>query len=232
MRMLYECLTEEEVKKTLELVHSLKEWWEARAGKGIPFYTLGAASYIDAAERGAYYYKMKAERTNPLLLEHFSFLYEHLLAVLEKFCGKKVMFEKELALPGFHIFQYYELFKKPIASPHYDLQFDRFTWNYKNVDYGHPLSFTLALALPSGGGGLNYWDLYYNDFKELNRAEMAEVAAKSPMHYLPYEVGKIAIHEGFMLHRIAPAKEMKPGDERITLQGHGLICDDILRIYW
>jgi len=35
-----------------------------------------------------------------------------------------------------------------------------------------------------------------------------------------------------MLHQIAPAKDMKPNDERITLQGHGLICDGILRVYW
>jgi hypothetical protein len=232
MLKLNDCLSQEETKKVLDLIHSLKPYWEERAGKGIPFYTLGTAAYMDAAEHGAIYYKKKAERTNPLLREHFSFLYESLLATLEKFTAKKVVFEKELALPGFHIFQYYELFKKPIASPHYDLQFDRFEWNYKNVDYDHPLSFTLALKLPTGGGGLNYWDLYYNDYKKLNRMEMAEIAEKNTMHYLPYEIGKIAIHEGFMLHRIAPAKDMQAGDERITLQGHGLICDDVLHVYW
>lgn len=232
MLTLNECLSEEESKKVLDIVHSLENQWEPRMGKEVPFYTLGAATYFDAAEHGKAFYKKKAEKTNPLLLENFSFLYNRLQEVLEKITGKKVLYEKQLALPGFHIFQYYELFKKPLASIHFDLQFLHFDWNYKKVDYDHPLSFTLPISLPRCGGGLNYWELYYNDCKELPDWEMEKLKKNTKMQYLPYQVGKILVHEGFLLHQIAPTKEMQPNDERITLQGHGLICDDILRVYW
>lgn len=45
----FNLLTEEECSKVLSTVYELKEFWLKR-NPDIPFYTLGAASYLDAVK--------------------------------------------------------------------------------------------------------------------------------------------------------------------------------------
>lgn len=232
MFKLHNCLTEKECKETLQKVHALKDHWKSRMGKGFPFFTLGTASYLDAGDKGEVYYKLKAKDTNALLKENFPSLYDRVMESLIKATGKKVEYEDQLALPGFHIFQYCEMFNYPIASEHFDLQFKEMFWGYRNVEYDNPITFTLTIRLPSGGGGLNYWDIFYTDVEELSNTELKDLRDETEKKYFEYQEGKMIVHGGLMLHQIAPAKDMKPDDERITLQGHGLICDNILRVYW
>lgn len=232
MLELYDCLSKKERDKTLESVYQLKDHWIPRMGAGFPFYTLGTASYLDAADKGQVYYKLQAKKTNPLLRAHFSHVYEKVAATLTKATGKETIFEEEFALPGFHIFQYSKFFNYPVASCHFDLQFKEMFWKERNIDYQHPLSFTLSIKLPSGGGGLNYWDIFYDQVKDISNLELDELRKESEMHYIAYEEGKMVVHQGMMLHQIAPMKDMKIDDERITLQGHGLFCNNALRIYW
>jgi hypothetical protein len=226
-----DCLSTDECLQIQRTLHTLKDDWEARMGD-LPFYTLGAASYMDAGEKGEFFYKMKAKRFNPLLKKHFSPLYEKVAAVLEKETGKPVIYEENYGYPGFHIFLYSELFQYAIASVHFDLQFQHLTWRYKNIDRLHPLSLTLPISLPINGGGMFCWDIHREEVKELSKTALDERAQNEEPVLIEYNIGQIVVHEGLMLHQIAPAEEMTQNDERITLQGHGLYCDGAWRLYW
>ncbi|ADI39254.1 putative uncharacterized protein [Waddlia chondrophila 2032/99] len=227
----YDCLLPEECLQIQQQLHSLKDKWEPRLGD-LPFYTLGAASYLDAGKKGEFFYKMKAKRFNPLLKEHFDSLYQKVAEVLEKETGKPVVYEENYGYPGFHIFLFSEVFEFNIASVHFDLQFQELSWRYKNVDQLHPLSITLPIALPGSGGGMFCWDIHYRDVKELPRSELEKRSQEEEPVLIEYSPGQIVVHEGLFLHQIAPAEEMKENDERITLQGHGLFCDGAWHLYW
>jgi hypothetical protein len=225
-----DCLTSEECESIRKRVHSLKQHWVARIDEKIPFYTLGAASYLDAEGKKESRYKGIAKRMNPILESHFSDLYARLSEVITHATSQKVEYDKLLALPGFHIFLFSELFTQPLASKHFDLQFKLIDWaRYQNIDFENPISFTLSITLPASGGGMYCWDLIYNPEVGRHSREEEKEESKTFIEYFP---GKLVLHEGFMLHQIAPVKEMNPTDERITLQGHGLICDGVMRLYW
>lgn len=49
---------------------------------------------------------------------------------------------------------------------------------------------------------------------------------------VPYKVGQMFYHTGHVLHQIIPGYDLQPDDRRITLQGHGIKCDGIWRLYF
>ena len=49
---------------------------------------------------------------------------------------------------------------------------------------------------------------------------------------VPYEVGKLFYHTGHVLHQIIPGYQLDGDDRRITLQGHGIKCDGVWKIYF
>jgi hypothetical protein len=209
-------------------IHGLKAEWTSRMGFDIPFYTLGAASYLDDQED----YFILVKKKNPLLLEHFRELYIRLAEILKDEIREIIKYDEQLALPGFHIFESHPIFETPVAACHFDLQYQRRLWPYQNIDLTRPISFTLSLKLPNHGGGLNYWDLEYEPLKDKTRQEIEKIQEETEKKYIPYKVGSMIVQQGLFLHQIAPAENLLPTDERITLQGHGLICDGALRLYW
>jgi len=76
-----------------------------------------------------------------------------------------------------------------------------------------PLTFTVAIELPCGGGGLDY------------------IENEKPQH-LSYTEGQIVVHDGSVVHRIAPFKECIMGDYRITLQGHLIRHNGVMTMFW
>lgn len=227
----YDCFSADDCLQIQRRLHTLKEKWEARLGD-LPFYTLGAASYLDAGKKGEFFYRMKAKRFNPLLKEHFGSLYQRVAEVLEKETGRPVVYEENYGYPGFHIFLFSETFEYNIASVHFDLQFQELTWRYKEIDKLHPLSITLPIALPGAGGGMYCWDIHHQDVKDLPRTELEKRSREEEPVLIEYTPGQAVVHEGLLLHQIAPAEGMKENDERITLQGHGLYCDGAWHLYW
>ncbi len=225
------CLSLEDCLAIRGQVHVLKNDWEQKL-LGVPFYTLGVASYLEAEPKKTIVYRSKARKFNPLLNRHFSMLYERVAAVLTKHLEKPVQYEELFGLPGFHIFLFNELFKKPMASLHFDLQFQSHKWPYRQIDYVRPLSFTLPIVLPRSGSGMYIWPFEYHLVRELPKKELMKMAEENTPDYVPYKVGEMIVHEGLHLHQIAPVPEMAEEDERITLQGHGLFCDGAWRLYW
>jgi hypothetical protein len=179
-------------------------------------FTLGAASYIDAVRDKAGYRQL-AEEINPVLEAEFGWLYERLAGSLEAELGAPVRMRDGAARPGFHIFLRHEAFRFSLGAVHRDLQFKHLDWSdFGTVDFEHPISFTLSIALPKSGAGLNRW---------------LSSTADAPTYH-PYTAGSMVVHSGFDVHQIAPASELVEGDRRITLQGHGVLADGAWCLYW
>lgn len=219
-------------------VHRLRNFW-TQVNEETPFFTLGVASYIEFCQpdeaAGRYY--GKAREYNPVLREHFPGIMEYLRGTLERHLGEPVAFAEEFGRPGFHIWLTEAIPTFPTASVHFDLQYRPLGWPAPaEVDYERPVSFTLPLRLPAGGGGMNVWNIHYREVEEAAaRGEPVSVEelrqVREQAHYA-YTPGSLVLHSGHFLHQIAPTGEVRPGDERITMQGHALRCGGRWLVYW
>ena len=109
---------------------------------------------------------------------------------------------------------------------HWDAQHLLLDWAPSpRTDFSRPVSFTLAIALPTAGAGLNYWDCEWRTDAAITVASQRQLIGRMPLRYLDYRVGELVIHSGRLVHQIAPARNLQAGDERITLQGHALYSD-------
>lgn len=217
-------------------VFELRHLWEHRNPAG-PFYTLGAASYLDAAgPQGNAPYYAKAQRCNPVLVERFGWLYQRLQQGLAQALDAPVVFDERGGRPGFHIFLAAKVFEQPVASIHIDKQYELLDWSgAPGPDFERPLSFTVGIVLPRSGSGLNFWDTPYREICNMTRAQVEDLARKRPHEHHPYGPGRLVMHSGHMVHQIAPSPYLEPEevrDARITLQGHGIRCGESWRIYW
>jgi hypothetical protein len=217
----------QDIRASLDALQT--EWLHRNAQ--LPFYTLGAASYIDAAQSLPTYQQL-AQRYNPILRDRFQWLYDRVATALAGWLQAPVDCADHLALPGFHIYQSCKLFEQPIASIHCDSQYQLLPWPTAETDFSRPLSFTLAIALPKFGGGLNLWDLHYRDIQGLTPKEFQQLVHDRPYKFHPYQVGHLVLHSGHQLHQAAPARNIQPEDERITLQGHSVWSQGRWRLYW
>jgi hypothetical protein len=210
-----EFLTQKECWRVRGSVMKMRSQWIDRG----MFWTLGAATYQDSALA----YPALAERINASLMEEFYELYAVLAVVIGLRTKMSVGNLNMTALPGFHIFN-----DKAGTRPghiHIDEPYERVRWPLEPRD---PFSFTAPLALPKGGGGLDYWPNCTDEQMEayLERGALPEA------EYCPYEVGKLYLHDGKFPHRIANPCELSPGDWRITLQGHGVTLGDKIALYF
>lgn len=214
----------------------------------IDFYTLGAVTYIDGLSNLDEYYRY-AKDINPILKDFFGWLYDIVLDKLSSEIGPCELID-ELAHPGFHVFGHPPnkevtpftnmYLQQPLATIHYDLQHEKHlrVWEkYEEYDFNNPLSFTLALELPDTGGGLNTWEEslaeQYDRQSEFSKGmKSLSYLNQGPPTVVEYEVGKMFYFIGPLLHQIAPAYKPVPSDRRITLQGHGILCDGVWKIYF
>lgn len=226
-------LSEEESRAIRDTVHALRPQWRRRREEA-PFYSLGAASYMDAAQRGFADYSAEARRCNEMLESHFGNLYRRLEAVLSEHLAASVGYHDAFARPGFHVFLSDPAFAQPAASLHFDRQYEHLDWSgLGDVDFDRQLSYTLAVSLPAAGAGLLVWNVNDLDLRHLDDEEKKAVMRRNRMPVLHrYRVGGLALHSGHQLHQIAPMKQMRPEDERITLQGHALIVRGSWILYW
>jgi hypothetical protein len=221
----WECLL------TRSLVYSLRPSWHQTIPDA-PAFLLGVASYVDATPSGRAYAD-QVEALRPVLMSTFAALYQRLAEVLTSYLQAPVAYEERLAPPGFHIFLSDPRFETLAAPVHADLQFERHLEMFEGVvDTEHPLSFTVPIALPRSGAGMNYLDAHVSDYRTQSRAELDAVAMSVAPHHHRYTIGHLAVHSGLFLHQIAPSRHLVPEDERITLQGHGLKSDGVWRLYW
>ncbi|MGA7615515.1 MAG: hypothetical protein WBX15_10090 [Thermoanaerobaculia bacterium] len=227
-----ELFDDAECSSILETLQSLESSWERR-WSGLPFFTLGAASYLDATEGRFHSYREKAAALNPILREHFGWMYERLEQRLSLLLGRPARCYAPLGLPGFHIFYAHESFEKQKASAHYDLQYELIDWSgLPDPDFVDPLSFTIPVRLPKSGAGLAVWNLDWNELRPLGEEERKRKLDENrkPVHEA-YAEGRIFIHSGHRLHQMLPMKNLE-GEARITVQGHGVRTSDGWALYW
>jgi hypothetical protein len=232
-------LSPEEAGRACDTVTGLSAHLVDRGTHPGCFFTLGAASYIDASRDGILGYRSRLRELNPILADHFGWLYDAVRGRLEEALGGECYFDPDVALPGFHLWFHPCIFVRPNASVHFDLQYRHLQWpGREKADFGRLFSFTLPLRLPSAGGGLNTWDVSQTAYRSLvNRGVVAapeDVVRLNvvEMAFHPYAVGTLVLSRDPVLHQIAPVPRTEPGDGRITLQGHGLWCDGRWLLYW
>lgn len=228
-----ELLSETESRTIRDRIHALRPEWRRRREEA-PFFTLGVSGYIDAARHGFAAYSAAAARSKELLIENFGDLYQRLAAAVSEHLSAPAAYHPGFALPGFHIFLSDPAFATPAASLHFDRQYEHLDWSgFEGVDFDRQLSYTLSISLPARGAGLLVWNVNDLDLRGLGDEARKEVMRRNRMPSLHrYRVGGLALHSGFQLHQIAPMKEMGPGDERITLQGHALPAGGRWILYW
>ncbi|OHV31234.1 MULTISPECIES: hypothetical protein [Pseudofrankia] len=204
--------------------------------RGHAFHTLGTPSYLDLApEARPGEYDRLAALHRPLLRNRFGRLYDRLGATLTELLAAPVRYTDTFALPGFHLWRTEAIFLRPRAPVHFDLQYQFFDWP-GTVDRARVLSFTLPLRMPVAGGGLNTWDVGYESFLDAQRRGWIDGAGDlrrfHPLRYVPYTAGELVVHSGHLLHQVAPSPSVSEGDERLTLQGHGIWNADHWLLYW
>ena len=228
----FSLLSSEEATDWSEQVLQASALWQRRA-KGVDFYTLGAAHYLDLnPQQTTDHYQDLVHRYNPSLRERFEPLYWRLAHFCADYFGGSFGFHENLALPGFHVFG-----PKPSAP---DSFFNAVYFRQGGRIHSHPLpellppllgisrsqlassmySLTLALNLPSKGSGLNTW---------VDDAEREE-----PI-FCSYQVGWMYGFGGDVRHQIAPVSLDLLGfaeSRRITLQCHLIEVDQTTYLFF
>jgi hypothetical protein len=173
-------------------------------------------------------------------------LVERVRARLADHLDQPVEYPSYLPSPGFHIFIGRAIPKRDSSrqsedcgSCHFDIQHNLIPWQqwYTSIDPGDTFSFTLPLKLPSEGGGLTFWESHsvdrMNDYMNTGRfGEIVATAHAMASATIRYTPGRLVLHNGHMLHKMAGVPRIFATDERITLQGHGILADGVWRLYW
>lgn len=226
-------LTPQDCLEVHSALHGLRKLW-IQQHPYFPFYTLGVASYLHKASGNIIsQYNTLLKSYNTLLWQNLGWLYERLAYTLTQKLAAPTQYPDRLALPGFHIFLSHKAFDQPIASIHCDLQYRQHKWEPKEAaDFNNPISFTLAIRLPKTGAGMNIWNLYHSQVDKLPHSAIERLTESEKKYFHAYELGKITLHSGHFIHQIAHIKNIQPDDERITLQGHGLLFQGVWHLYW
>jgi len=185
-------------------VKQMKNEWESRSSQ-FPFFTIGKNSYQDSIED----YFNGLDHPNKRLLEEFEGFYSVLIQALSESEGEPVYLDHSLSIPGFHIFPSDPILKKVKGPWHVDIPHEKL-----GLSSDHARGYTLAIELPTGGGGMEF---YQED---------------GDHDYIRYKAGRLYIHDGQSPHRIASLKEYRAGDFRITLQGHIIRRKGKLVTFW
>lgn len=246
-----EILSPADCVRVRETIAALRSHWIQRHPIA-PFYTLGASNYYDIADNPDRPYSRIAAQVNPVLQKHLGWLYDQLALKLAQALQAPVCYPEGFALPGFHIFESFLAFEQPqallhsawfeqrynpdvISTPiHCDTPHLLFNWgaSYQDIDFNHPISFTLAIALPQNGAGMYVWDLHRRETLGLSPDQILNLLDTRDKHLHCYRIGHSALHSGYYYHQVAPFWETQPDDVRITLQGHGLKRHGTWQLYW
>jgi hypothetical protein len=222
----------EECSRIGSIIHNMDCHWDRRIIM-VPFFTLGTPAYMDANPHDLQNsYLSKVSQRNPVLSENLGWMYGRMVECLSNHFSAPVILHPRYSLPGFHIYLYDDCFSRDdITSIHFDLQFQRLTWEEK-VDFDNSLSLTMAVTLPHNGGGMFYWDLQHSEAEKWNSQKINEMRQSRTRNYFAYEPGNLVLHSGNFLHQVAPFQEPTPEDERITLQGHLAFYLGSWHLYW
>jgi hypothetical protein len=224
----HELFSDAECRDLSARVVALRKHWARRGYNG--FFSLGTAAYLDAPESFSAYLAAASE-TNVILRNNFDDALETVRAFFEEMLGQPAQIAEEVAVPGFHIFEFDGSARQndlPATRAHFDLQWvDAFP----RSDLQGTVSFTVLVDQPSGGAAMQVWPLRFSQTAPPT-VTVREYAQSHTSRRLAYDGGGMIIHDGHVLHAIGTSEDSKPRGRRITLQGHGALIDGTWVLYW
>lgn len=212
---LHPLLTADEAAKiTASVLNPPPEVRDACWHVGEDLTTIGAPLYRNR-ERPVFYAE-HARATNRMLYRSYQDLYDRVAGLFEGRYGLHAAFVDELAIPGFHLMQYAHAGRYEGGGWHYD----QLAWQVPYFVEHAPevegiLNFTLPLAVPSGGTGM----------------DLAGEEATAEEH-VTYRPGLLVFNECEVLHRIGRSSCLRSQERRLTLQGHGVLFRGRVLLFW
>ncbi|WP_182903502.1 hypothetical protein [Microbispora sp. H10830] len=228
-----EVLNEDECAEVRARVEDLRPHWLSR---GSGYFTLGLAAYLDVVgsdrPEQTYYGRLAAQ--NQLIHEHFGDLLDRVARTLSEVLAMPTRYDDGVALPGFHVFEGEAIAVTPRPSQHFDLQHRNIRWPFDLAEVEQLVSFTLPVALPQCGGALEYWDVTEPEVIRLERLgrTLQSIGNTKPVRRHEYRIGWMSVQRRPLMHRIAAISRRHPGDQRVTLQGHGIRDAGGWVLYW
>jgi hypothetical protein len=181
--------------------------------------TIGAPLYRNR-DRMQVYAEL-ARTTNGLLYETYRWLYDRVADLFEHRYACPASFVDELAIPGFHLMTYDGAGRAEGGGWHFDQLAQQVPYFARRpVELEGILNFTLPLAVPSGGTGMDIL------------TDAPAEGGTPPQVHIPYQPGVIVFNECELMHRIGPSVSNSAGECRLTLQGHGVFFRSRLLLFW
>lgn len=169
------------------------------------------------------YYTGCARADNPRLYRHFRFALDAVAAFFERRYEAPVVFAEELAVPGFHIFEYQRAGAHDGGSWHFDMLHQQVPYLVANAgEVEGVVNFTLPVEVPSGGTGMDLCD---------DEPGPAQLGTGTPVR-AAYEPGVLVFTEREYWHRIGGSTCLRDGERRVTLQGHGVHFRGRWILFW
>lgn len=206
-----------------------KALWDNRAVVKVPYrngawYTIGASLYLDLTHKSQLEaYGAKVSYFNKVLRNNFSVELYQLKDRIKTlyYPDQEVKFLAEdftpAGLPGFSIMPPEETFQAEFAAVHKDERWRtlKLLPGFPFQEFTNHFSFTIPLALPIAGGGMNI---------DTGNSELTP--------YI-YKVGNCYLHAGDFYHQVMEfLNPVTPLDWRITIQGHGFQVENNIYLYW
>jgi hypothetical protein len=188
---------------------------------GTGLQTIGEALYRNRQRFD--HYAECARADNRPLYQHFRWVYERLAGFFEQRYRRPVVFAEDLAVPGFHLFEYSQAGDHDGGAWHFDLLADQVPFLADHRDEVEAvLNFTLPVEVPSGGTGMDLFD------DEPGPGRPGGGVGVST----PYVAGVLVFNEREYWHRIGGSTCRRDGERRITLQGHGVQFRGRVILFW
>jgi hypothetical protein len=250
-------LNASEADETVKKLLSLSEHWICPYNDY--FFTVGAVSSRELfdsngpipPDKHKAYHEYRSH-INPILISTFPDVYERVRLGLENALEKKVVYASDdIGIPGFQILgpnQQQKLMPQDLIDKleaaegwsgfHVDtpyLPHDFFWKNFDSKNFNNCLTFTLALQLPEAGSGLDVWNNIGDTEAAIEFNANYGIKTMTPIvdyDFVPYQTGNLTFFSGHVVHRVAGRHKLKPEDRRITLQGHGIECDNVWYLYY
>lgn len=210
-----ELFTPEEIAKVTDAVWHVPGWlrhecWHEPRGNSLA--TIGEALYRNRDRLD--YYTACARAENRALYSCFRLAHERVATFFEQRYGLPVVFAEQLAVPGFHVFEFDAPGSYEGGGWHIDILYTSVPFFKEHPDEVEAVvNFTVPFVLPDGGSGM--------DFE--NEGSVVTV---------PYAAGVMLFTEGEYRHRLAASQCHAAAQRRVTLQGHGVRFRDRWILFW
>jgi hypothetical protein len=160
---------------------------------------------------------------NRRIYRHFHGLYERVAVFFEERYSAPVVFAEDLAVPGFHVFDYPQPGVYDGGGWHFDTLYLQIPFLAAHrTEITDIVNFTLPVQVPSGGTGMDLCDDGPGD----------DGQGRGTLISTPYVPGVLVFSEHEYWHRIGESRCLEDGERRITLQGHGVYFRFQWLLFW